>query len=546
MKRVTKRLGALLVVSVLLASVLFGCAAQTKGTTDSATGTSAHNDQVTIGFPNIPEHFDPLQGYGTSGHDGGQLIFSTLVATDADMHIVPDLATDYTISDDALTYTFTLRDDARFTDGTPVTADDVVFTFQSFQDAATSVDLSMMAGITAADNRVVITLTEPRSTFLLTVAAAGIVPEHAYNADFGLNPVGSGPYKLAQLDPDQQWILEANEDYYGTVPTIKRAVFVKMTDEDTQLAAVKAGEVDITLTSATLANVNTVDGYHLQQEKTVDNMGVVMPTVPAQAQKNQYGAPVGNDITCDVNFRKALAYGIDRDAICTAALNGFATPAYSENDGMPWSNADSAIDYDLNYARELLDKAGWTDSDGDGIRDKDGIRAALPLLYFAGDSVRQAVCMALAQQARDNLGIEITPAGIAADDFTARMYAEPIILAWGSANPITSYYLYHSSHAGLDDWYNPENYTSDTVDGYLERAVAARTLDDASELFRQAQWDGQTGTSMRGDCPYVFLINKTHLYWVRDGLDIGRQQIHAHGDAWPLVNNLAEWSWAAN
>ncbi|MFP3154790.1 ABC transporter substrate-binding protein [Lachnospiraceae bacterium ZAX-1] len=557
----TRKVG-LVLTFVMLVSLLTACgnSAQTPSTdltsldsspADSsadltsapAQTTATTKNEVTIGFPNIPEHFDPLQGFGASGHSGGQLIFSTLIETDADMNIVPDLAESYTVSDDALTYTFHLRDDAKFTDGTAVTTDDVVFTYEMLREAATEIDLSLVTSVQADGNTFTITLAQPQSTFILTVAAIGIVPAHAYNADFGLHPIGSGPFKLAQYDVDQQFILEANTDYYGHVPEISRFIFLKMSDEDTQLVAVKAEQVDITLTSAVLAAVNEIPGYHLLVEDSVDNMGIVMPVVPDEGKTNQYGAFVGNNITSDINLRKALAYGLDREAICRDAVNGYATPAYTENDGMPWSNPDSAIAYDLTYAISLLEDSGWVDTNGDGIREKNGLKASFPLLYFAGDSVRQAVAMAASQQAKEHLGIEIIVGGSSEDDIINRMYAEPMILAWGSANPITSYYLFHSSHAGLDDWYNPENYTSDIVDGYLDQALNAKSIEEAIPFFKQAQWDHAVGTSMRGDAPYIFLINKSHLYFVRDGLDTGKQKIHAHGDAWPLVANLREWKW---
>ena len=502
-------------------------------------------DEVIIGFPSIPAHFDPLQGFGGDGHGSGmRLIFSALVEIDADFNVVPDLAESYAISADALTYTFNLRQDARFTDGARVTAGDVVFTYETLKNTAGPVDLSNVANVRAAGDAVTITLSRPQSTFILTVASAGIVPEHAYNADFGLNPTGSGPFKLAQFDVDQQFILEANEGYYGQIPEIKRAIFVRMADSDIQLTAVRGGQVDITMTDAVLAAFNTVPGYSLLVADTVDNMGLVMPTVPDTGNVNRYGFTVGNSITYDINFRKAIAYGIDREAISRDALNGFATPAFSENDGMPWSNPESAIEFDLSYAISLLEDSGWV-MGSDGVRVKGGVRASVALMYFAGNNTRQAVAMAAARQARENLGIELIVEGVASSDIAARMFSEPLILAWGSSNPMTSYYLFHSSRAGLDDWYNPQNYTSAVVDGYLERAAAARTIEEAVPYFRLAQWDGMTGTSMRGDCPYVFLINVSHLYWIRDGLDTGRRPIHAHGNSWPLVANLREWKWVS-
>ena len=251
---------------------------------------------------------------------------------------------------------------------------------------------------------------------------------------------------------------------------------------------------------------------------------------------------MGNNVTCDIAIRKALAYGIDRQKVREEALNGYAVPAYSENDGMPWFNPESEIPYDPEYAVKLLEEAGWKDSDGDGIREKDGVKASISLLYFAGDDVRQATAMSISNQAFANLGIEINVEG-AGEDLSARMYSEPMILAWGSANPKTSYMLFHSSNAGKNDWYNPENFRSEKVDSYLDAAISAASLEDAIPFWQKAQWDGETGSSMRGECAYVFILNKTHLYWARDGLDVGNQKIHAHGDAWPLVANLRDWKW---
>ncbi|MDR0669805.1 MAG: ABC transporter substrate-binding protein [Treponema sp.] len=503
-------------------------------------GGTAKKDEVIIGFSSIPAHYDPIQGFGT----GGQLIFSTLVQTDADMNVVPDLASEYTVDPDALSYRFTIRGDARFTDGTPVKASDVAFTYNAIKQNATSIDLSVMESCTVTgDDSLVIKLSKPQSVFILTLTTIGIAPEHLYNADFGLRPVGSGPFKLVQHDVDQQFILEANEDYYGTVPALKRVVFLKMADEDTRLLAARSGQVDITLTSAVSAAVARIPGFRLLREASVDNMGIAMPVLPAEGRVTEDGYRIGNDVTSDLAIRKALAYGIDRNLICRDALNGFAGPAYSENDGMPWWNPESVIETDAAYARRLLDEAGWLDGDGDGIREKGGIRASFPLLYFAGDSVRQAVALSTANQARANLGMEILVEGVGSSDLLPRMFSEPMILAWGSSNPRTSYLLFHSSNAGRNDWYNPENFRDSTVDRYLDAAINAVSIEASIPFWQKAQWDGSTGTSMRGQAPYIFLINKEHLYWVREGLNTGRQKIHAHGDAWPLVANLREWKW---
>jgi len=514
-------------------------APESSGTTFGENKETAAKDEVVIGFTSVPSNYDPLNGF----YNGVQILYSALVQTNADMEVVADLATEHTVSEDALTYSFTLRDGAKFSDGTAITAEDVVFSFETAKANASSLDLSKMESISANGNDITIQLSKPDSTFILTVCNVGIVPKASYGEDFALNPISSGPYKLVQYDVDQQFILEANEHYYGTAPGISRVVFVKMADQDTRLMAVQSGQVDITLTSAVVAANNSVNGYYLLQEETVDNFGIAMPYTARQDEENEYGYIVGNDFTSDITIRKVLAYGIDRQRVCEEALNGYGVPAYSENDGMPWYNPESEIEYNLEYAQQLLTDAGWVDTDGDGIREKDGVKASTTLLYSAGDDVRQTIAMAVSNQVLENLGIEMIVEGVGWQDLPARMYSEPLILAWGSSNPKTSYMLYHSSNAGKADWYNPENFASEVVDGYLDAAICARTLEEAIPFWQKAQWDGETGTSMRGECSYIFILNKTHLYWAREGLDTGDQKIHAHGDAWPLVQNVAQWKW---
>lgn len=551
MKKRMKALAALLCVTAMVTGC--GSGASDSGTSSAKTQTqkeegSAKTDEsqekkseVTIGFSSEGDSFDPCTGFGYTGSP----LYSNLVKVNGDDQLENDLATDYTVSDDALTWTFQIRDDVKFTNGDALKASDVAFTFNTAKEKATYMDLTMMESCTAKDDTTVeFKLTKPCVTFIYTVAQMGIVPEKAYSDKFGMSAdqiIGSGPYKMVQWDKGQQFILEANEDYYGEKPEIERAVFL-IQEEDARFVAAKAGEVDIALTSATLATTE-IEGMHVEKVESVDNRGITLPTVPDEGKKTEDGYKIGNNITCDVNVRKALCYGVDRQQIIDEALNGLAKPAYSECDGMPWWNEEDVIETDVDYAKELLEQSGWKDTDGDGIREKDGNKLAFHLMYFAGDSMRQAVAMSVANQAKENLGFDITVEGVSEDDTIKRMFSEPMIMGWGSDSPMTSYMLFHSSNAGKTDWYNPELYMSDKTDEYLDKAMNSLTIEDSYEWWQKAQWDGETGTSMKGEAPWAFFVNMTHLYYVKDGLNIGNQRIHAHGQAWPLIANLAEWSW---
>ena len=142
----------------------------------------------------------------------------------------------------------------------------------------------------------------------------------------------------------------------------------------------------------------------------MDNRGFTLPVLPDTGEVTESGYPIGNDVTCNLEIRQAIAYAIDRQQVAEAAVNGYATPCYSENDGMPWNNPEVAIETDVDYAKQLLADAGWSDTDGDGIVERDGLKAEFVCLYPSGDSVRQAVAMAAAEQVRA-IGINIIVEG---------------------------------------------------------------------------------------------------------------------------------------
>ena len=539
-----KRMIMLLLSTAMILGLMTGCGGAGKETHTAdlsqteKVGESEGRGEVIISISSEPDSLDPCMGWG---HGTTPLVQSTLVEYKQDMSFRNDLATEYHLSEDGLVWTFKIRDDVKFTDGEALTASDVVFTFNTAKSSHSSLDLTFMDKVEAPDDvTVIFTLKKPTSTFLNTVATVGIVPEHAYDEDYGMHPIGSGPFKFVQWNKQEQLILEANEDYYGTVPAMKKVIIV-FQDEDAAFAAVKAGQVDIGLTAATLAT-NEIEGYKVAAITTVDNRGLTLPVSPAEGKMTESGYPYGNDVTCHIEIRQALAYGIDREMIADAALNGFATPCYSENDGFPWNNPEVKIETDADYAKQLLADAGWADTDGDGIVEMDGLKAEFTCLYPSGDSVRQAIAMAAAEQAK-TLGILMNVEGTSWDDISKRMFSEAVCMGWGSSNPYTTYCLFHTDNMLKDDYYNPEGYSNPVVDGYLNGAMEALTVEEANKNWQLSQWDGTTGTAMKGDCPWVWLVNIQHLYYAREGLNIGEQQLHAHGSSMPLLQNLKDWTW---
>lgn len=545
--------------AMLVAAAIAGCGAGGTGTvvseTDSGSvktesgsqtggesrkGTAGGKDSVIVamGTTSEPEAgFDPAYGWGAGEHVHEPLIQSTLTVTTKDLNIDYDLATGMEASEDGMTWTVTIRDDVQFTDGEKLTAADVAFTYNTLRDTSSVNDFTMLERAEAADDTtVVFHMAHPYSIWPYTMAIVGIVPEHAYTAGYGENPIGSGRYVLKQWDKGQQVILEANPDYYGEVPKMKRVTILFM-EEDAAFAAVQAGQVDVAYTAASYSD-QTVSGYQLLSFETVDNRGFNLPAI-ASGTMDADGNPLGNDLTSDPLVRRAINIAIDRNAMIEHVLNGYGSPAYSVCDKMPWYNDAAETAYDLEGARTLMEEAGWTEG-ADGIREKDGKKAAMTLLYPASDSVRQALAADTSNQLKA-LGIDVRTEGVGWDVAYDRAQAEPLMWGWGAHTPMELYNIYHTmADTGLAE-YSP--YANEALDRYMDEALASSDLEESYSLWKQAQWDGAQGITQQGDIPWIWLVNIDHLYWSRDGLKVAEQKLHPHGHGWSIVNNVDQWSW---
>jgi peptide/nickel transport system substrate-binding protein len=483
--------------------------------------------------------FDPTLGWGEYG---SPLFQSTLLRRDADLAIATDLATGWEVSDDGLTWTVTLRDDVAFTDGEPLTAADVVHTFETAATTGGIRGLEVLEAAEAADDTtVVFRLAEPRSTFVNRLTTLGIVPAHAHGDDYGRNPVGSGPFVLERWDEGQQLVAVRNDDYHGEAPAFERVVFL-FTQEDATMAAARAGEVHLAAVPQTLAD-EPVDGLRLVPVESVDNRGIVFPFQPDEGRTTDDGRPIGNAVTSDLAVRRAVNHAIDRAALVDGILEGHGTPAHGPVDGLPWFEPGSAIeDADLEGAAALLDEAGWTEG-SDGVREKDGTRAAFEIVYPSTDSVRQGLAVAVADMVTP-LGLDVTPRGASWDEIPNLMHATPVLFGWGSHDQTELYDLHHSSRAEDADYYNAGMFTDASVDASLDAAMSALDEAEALEHWRAAQLDGEgDGFATEGQAAWAWLVNLDHTYLVDECLDLGDLQVQPHGHGWPITAGITGWQW---
>ena len=528
---------SLLCITMLASSLLLG-GCSSKQAENSQSEEKEAKKELVLALGSEPEGgFDPINGWGRYG---SPLFQSTLLKRDQDMNIINDLATGYEVSEDGLTWTVNIREDAKFSDGQPLTSEDVVFTFEKLMESSSTVDLTFVDSVTSkSDYSLEFKLKSPRSTFISNLIATGIVPKKSYTSEYYQNPIGSGPLVLVQWDKGQQIIVKPNENYYGQKPNFDKITFLFL-EEDAAFAAAKAGQLDMTAIPPSYAS-QKIEGMKLTEVSSVDNRGIMFPTVKsgeADADSN----PIGNDVTSYLAIRQAINVALDRQAIVDGVLEGYGTKAYSICDKMPWWNEETVTtDNDVDLAKKILADGGWIDADGDGISEKDNIKAEFNLVYPSGDQLRQSLAMVVADMVKP-IGINIVIEAKTWDEIEAVLHKDAILMGWGSQDPLEMYNVYSSKMKGVE-WYNPGYYENQKVDEYMEKALQARSEEEANEYWKKAQWDGETGLSGKGDVPWVWLVNRSHLYLVNDKLDIGKQQIQPHGHGWPLTSNIEQWKW---
>lgn len=477
--------------------------------------------------------FDPILGWGKYGNP---LFQSTLLKRDKDLNFIGDLATEWRLTNNKLTWIITLRKDIQFSDGQPLTAEDVAFTYNQILEQGRSHDLSALKmAESLTPYSVAFHLIDCDITFLDRLSSIGIVPKHLYQQasknkhPYGEKPIGSGPYVLTQWVKNQYVSMSLNPFYYGKKPAFPKLIAV-FGSEESRFIQLKMHQLNLSVIPQRYAN-QPIIGYKLWSVPTLDNRGIVWPMSYQQGENTTF-------ITSDPIIREVFDDLIDKQLIVEKLLDGYATPAYSIADNMPWGLNTTNIEpkkINLPHIIARLEQAGWVDSNKNGILDKQGHEASFTLLYKAGDSVREQLALAISSMAAQ-VGINVDIKGLEWNSISQQMTTTPVLMGFGShsANEVT--YVYHSRHAHTD-FYNSGGYKNEKVDIAIDNARKAPSWEASIPFWQEAQ------KQIQHDRPWTWLVNIKHLYMANSCLNLGTPITEPHDHGWPLTANIEEWRW---
>ena len=341
-------------------------------------------------------------------------------------------------------------------------------------------------------------------------------------------PIGTGPWKIIQYDPNQQIIVEPNEYYYDGIPSINRVTLVYM-DSDAALSAAQSGQLDVVMVSPNYVS-ETVEGMTAIPLETMD---IRMVSLPIGAEEEKDGILYGNPVTSDIAVREALSIGIDRETIIFNAFNGIGKPAVGFTDNLVWASTVEYADNQKDEAIALLEEAGWIDGDGDGFREKDDVACEFDV-YAAED--RFVLAAALAEDAAE-LGIKINPHSSNWDEISENMNSSGVIWGWGQFSPTVLSSLFSSENAYSGGYDNVVTYVNPEVDALIDQALKKESREATVIDWQQVQ------EVANQDFPYLYIVNIEHCYFVSDKLDISvsTQIPHPHGHGSPIICNMKDW-----
>ncbi|WP_371367670.1 Oligopeptide-binding protein AppA [Sporomusa rhizae] len=484
----------------------------------------SRKDTLIIGVNTPDGVLNPL--YADSDYDNriNTVIFDYLLGKDPQGQPVPGVAEKWEVSADGLEYTFHLRKNAAFHDGSPVTAEDVAFSYYILSDSSYDGPADVFSyfikgckayhdgkattieGIQIIDPYTIkFVLEKPNASVIysFTEYFSPILSKAYYGKDYkqgnteGIKklhraPMGSGPYKFVQYKEGIETILTANESYWRGKPKIKNVIY-KATNENTRIQMLSSGEIDL--------DEVTVNARNVAQLKSAGFLTIQMhPT-------NGYGyiaMNIANPMFSDRKVRQALAYGLNRKQVVDAVYEGYADVSNEPESKVGWAfNPDvNPYEYNLEKAARMLDEAGWIKG-ADGIREKDGRKFIIHFTASSPNPVNDAL-IPVAKQNYEQLGIQFVPEQMEFNGVVRKQKsgeAEMFFMAWGLNTDPDSTTIFKTR--GTQNYLH---YSNAKVDALLEKGLATTNLAERKQVYQELYKE------LNEDLPYIFMYQRRDMY----------------------------------
>lgn len=517
-----------------LGAVISACGA-TPSAAPTPGATPLRGGHVTEAFPYAASTMNPVIATRLTDQFVCSLCYDALLEYAGDGTLVPVLAASVPqVSSDGLTYAFQLRSGVRWTDGQPLTAGDVVFTYQlhsapEYQTVRSFIRSAMteyLASVTSpAPGKVVFTLKKPNAAFLASYCTYGVVPKHVWGSftgdqvntsPFNLTPqVTSGPFKVVNHTLGTSITYQRNDGYHRGATHIDSYVLKFVTDDSARVNQVKTGEADIAiLPAASLAGV--------QSERSLRLLPVTPPQLTVCYFQLDPSKP-GSEVLGDRRVRQALAHAIDTKAMIGSVYYGQAVPILSAIiPPVSWAydpHVTPQYPHDVAKAKQLLDAAGWKQGSG-GARQK----GSTPLkfdLWLGPRADWQAIGQIMQQSWRE-VGADVT----IRQEQTAQLSQRVLVsrdfdaivndFGWVSTDPDLTNII--TSAANARGGNNGADYRNAEVDRLVAQAVTINDKNRRKQLYDQVQHLVST------DLPQLPLVSSKTVYAVNQrvqGLEIG-------------------------
>ena len=420
---------------------------------------------------------------------------------------------------DSVTLVFDLDPRARWHDGVPVTARDVLFAFQRARDPAVAPRLATLTRHIAAveaegDRRVVIRFTHPYAEQLYDATwhvaplpahlLAELPPDQLARSGFAEHPVGDGPYRWSRRVPGEYLELEANNDFFLGRPGIERVIIRSATDADARLNLLLAGQADaMDNVPPPLSNLDRVAADRNLRLVPVPSATIGYLLFNQRARSDR-SAP--HPILADADVRRALVLALDRQVLVRAVLGRYAEVPFGPASPLLWirHGAPAPARQDLAAARRLLGRKGWADHDGDGILDRQGAPLVLRLNFPSSSAIRRDMALLIQEQYR-RAGIRVELVQLEFPVYLERRSGGDFDLDFASQ-------MQDPSPSGLtQSWTctggsNVAGYCDPLVDSLMQEAIG--TLGDSRALWQAVL------RRIEEDAPAAFLYAPTYVYAV--------------------------------